>query len=78
MLGNINMYDYEGHIVQIIKNDGNVVIGWADACETDMDNDIGDAFNIDTGCKHLPYYWPDTCYPVTVYLNDVKSIDIIE
>ena len=78
MQDNFNMYQYEGHIVQIIKQDGNVIIGWADACETEFDNDVGDALNIDTRCQSLPYNWPDTSYPETVYTKDIKSIDIIE
>ena len=73
-----NIYQYEGHIVQIIKHNDTVVIGWADACETEFDNDVGDAMNIDTNRTHLPYNWPDTSYPETVYVNDIKSIDIIE
>ncbi|WP_074799187.1 hypothetical protein [Enterococcus mundtii] len=73
-----NMYSFEDHIVRITKKDDKVIVGFVDTSETAFDNDIGDALNIDTGCTHLPYSYPASYYPVTIFVKDIKDIEIIE
>ncbi|MCP1102586.1 hypothetical protein M2454_001898 [Aequitasia blattaphilus] len=75
---NINVYDYENHIVQIIKNDGTVITGLVDECELEIDNDEGDALLVYEKCQHLPFK-PPKQYPLElVFVSDIKEIDIIE
>ncbi|MGK0607160.1 hypothetical protein [Enterococcus gilvus] len=73
-----NMYSFEDHIVQIIKKDNTVVTGFVYTSETIFDNDIGDAMNIDTESIYLPWKQKDKWYPTTVFVKDIKDIEIIE
>lgn len=78
MTDDFNMYDYDDHVVQIIKKDGNTIIGWVYNCETDFDNDIGDALDIATGYKHIPEHISSHFPLEPVFVSDIQSIDIIE
>ncbi|EGO2726192.1 hypothetical protein ACFJZD_02645 [Enterococcus faecalis] len=73
-----NMYDYIGHVVQIIKKNGTVVTAFVTDCETDFDNDVGDAMLLDMETTHLPQKYRQAIPLVTVFIRDIKDIEIIE
>lgn len=73
-----NMYDYIGHIVQIIKTNGSVITAFVTDCETDFDNDIGDAILLDMETTHLPQKYRQAIPLEPVFIHDIKDIEIIE
>lgn len=78
MKDNFDMYGYIDHVVQIIKKDSSVVVGWVVDCETEFDNDIGDALDIATRYKHIPSTVPSPLPLEVLFVSDIRSIDIIE
>lgn len=75
--GDDSMYDFIDNIVRITKNDGSIIVGFVDDCETDYENYIGDAMSIDTDAKTLPYIAKPEYTPETVFIKDIKSIQVI-
>ncbi|MGM0238415.1 hypothetical protein [Enterococcus sp. AZ103] len=74
----INMYDYIEHVVQIIKKNGSVITAFVTDCETDFDNDIGDAMLLDMETVHLPQKYRQSIPLETVFIQEIKDIEIIE
>lgn len=73
-----NMYDYIEHVVQIIKMNDSVITAFVTDCETDFDNDIGDALLLDMETTYLPQKYRQVIPLETVFVRDIKDIEIIE
>ncbi|MBM7711342.1 hypothetical protein [Enterococcus xiangfangensis] len=72
------MYNFIGHIVQVMLNSGNSIVGFVDDCETVFDNDIGETLLLDVATTHLPQMYRKS-YPLeTVLIKDIKDIEIVE